>query len=345
MVSMNWNITGNYWAVHLLQQQLRHNETLHAYLFTGPPGIGRRTLALRLAQALNCENPPQPGQYCGECRACKQTALMQYPDLTVVQSAQVGDELKIDAIRSLSHTLSLAPYAARWRVAILLRFHEANVNAQNALLKTLEEAPERAVLLLTADAAEDLLPTIASRCEMIRLRPLGLVAMTQHLTEVHNLSVDEARQLAQISAGRVGLVERYLNEPEAVQTRAKHLDELWDLLHAPYRERFLFAKLEVPPSSKQERSITRALLRRRFEFWLSFWRDVLLQVNGATAPLNNPDRAQQIAAVAGNLSGRRVLQQVDMLEKAIDRLPGANLQLLMEVLLLDWPRLMGGVPN
>ena len=102
---------------------------------------------------------------------------MQYPDLAVIQAETEGGVLKIDQVREVNHSLSLKPYQSKYRVALFLRFQEANQNAQNALLKTLEEAPAHAILILTADNAEQLLPTIASRCEILRLRALPIEAV------------------------------------------------------------------------------------------------------------------------------------------------------------------------
>jgi len=82
----NWNLVGHEWAVDMLKKHVINRTTRHAYLFAGPPGLGRRTLALRFAQTLNCQTPVDAGIPCGECRDCKQIAAMQHADLTVIQA-------------------------------------------------------------------------------------------------------------------------------------------------------------------------------------------------------------------------------------------------------------------
>ena len=130
---MSWDILGHEWAVKLLQGHVARSEVRHAYLFTGPQGVGRRTLALRLAQALNCQQPSAPGVPCLHCRTCQQIARMEHPDLAIVAAEQTGGTLRVDQLRELQPSLSLAHYYARFRVAILLRFEEATPSAANAL--------------------------------------------------------------------------------------------------------------------------------------------------------------------------------------------------------------------
>ncbi|HIE56652.1 MAG TPA: hypothetical protein EYP88_00265, partial [Anaerolineales bacterium] len=129
--SNNWGMLGHQWAVSLLSGHIANQRLRHAYLFTGAQGTGRRTLALRLAQAINCTHPPAPGDFCGECRSCRLIARMEHPDLTVVQSKEAGKTLKVEQIRELQRTLSLSPYEARYKIALFVRRPESAGNVSN----------------------------------------------------------------------------------------------------------------------------------------------------------------------------------------------------------------------
>jgi DNA polymerase III subunit delta' len=335
---MSWDVIGHEWAAHLLQQHIERGELRHAYLFTGPPGVGRRTLALRFAQAINCLNPPAPGEPCGACRLCRQTERMQQVDLSVVALEPERTEIRIEQIRTLQHTLSLTPIEARYRVALLLRFEQANANAQNSLLKTLEEAPEKVILLLTASDAENLLPTITSRCEVLRLRPAVVETLAALLEQKYHLPPEKARRLAHLSSGRVGYALRLNAEPALLQQRQDWLEDLQRLLQQPLRARFAFAGQKAGYRGRAR--IDREGLRQMLLVWESFWRDLLLAGNGAAAPLVNIDRQEDILSLAGRFGPDEARARLVDLRLAMQRLDdNVNPQLLLEVLLLDWPRI------
>ena len=325
----NWGLLGHEWAVDMLRQHVANEATRHAYLFAGPPGLGRRTLALRFAQALNCTQPVAPGVPCGQCRDCKQIEAMQYPDLTMVQAEAEGGTLRVDQIRQARGTLVLKPYQSKYRVAIFLRFQEANDSASNALLKTLEEAPSYAVLILTADNPEQLLPTIVSRCEVLRLRPVSIEAVQSFLKD-QNADEDSARLIAHVSGGRPGYALRLWQDPSALAFRDEKLNDLQALLPATRVVKFAYAE----KLAKDKEAMRNVLL-----LWLSFWRDVLLRSGEASVPLTNIDRAREIDSLAGHVPLSEAWRVVTGLEKAISRLEAnVNARLLAEVLLLDWPK-------
>ncbi len=229
----------------------------------------------------------------------------------------------------MQHTLSLKPYQAKYRVALFLRFQEANDNAANALLKTLEEAPAHAILLLTADNPEALLPTIVSRCEILRLRPLSIDAIESHLLE-RGVDEDRARLLAHISGGRPGYARRLADDASLLEKREERLNDLQTLIPAPRVEKFSYAdKL-----SKDKESMRQTIL-----IWLSYWRDVMLRVAGAGTPLINVDRNMEIEFLAGRLDLPTARRIVNDLESALEKMErNVNSRLLAEVLLLDWPK-------
>ncbi|OQX64785.1 MAG: DNA polymerase III subunit delta' [Anaerolineaceae bacterium 4572_5.1] len=326
----NWNLLGHDWAVDMLRQHVANRTMRHAYLFTGPPGLGRRTLALAFVRSLNCSAPPAPGAFCGACRDCRQTAAMQHPDLHIIQAEKEGGILKVDQIRELRKSVLLSPYQAQYRIALLLRFQEANPNAANALLKTLEEAPKQVILLLTADSPEGLLPTIVSRCEVIRLRPLPVARVAENLL-ARGAEKEQANLLARLSGGRPGYALRLLEDADALDFRREKLDDLGNLLPASRVARFAYAE----KLAKDKDAFRQTLL-----LWLSLWRDVMLRSAGEENSIANIDRSDEIERLASQLTLSDTRKIVVALEKGLTQLKqNLNARLLAEVILLDWPYL------
>lgn len=331
----NWNLLGHEWAVDMLRRHVTRGDLRHAYLFSGPPGLGRRTLALRLAQALNCERPVAPGEPCFNCRTCKQIETMQHPDLNIIQAMdddgtpKEGGTLRVDQIREVQRTLNFKPYQSQYRVAVFLRFQEANDNAANALLKTLEEAPAHAILILTADTPEQLLPTINSRCEILRLRPLPIEAVTSDLIE-RGLDEDRARLLAHIAGGRPGFARKLVEDVTVLEKREERLNDLQTLLPAARVEKFSYA---------EKLAKDKDAMRQTLFVWLSYWRDVLMRVAGAESPLINIDRNMEIEFLAGRLDLASARKAVSAHEQTLEKMErNVNARLLAEILLLDLPK-------
>jgi DNA polymerase-3 subunit delta' len=336
---MNWHIHEQDWAVNLLRSHAARDsqnvrgQLRHAYLFTGPEGVGRRTLAVRFAQALNCPSPPEQGGFCGVCRDCRQIQSLAHPDLSLLLPEEGHKDILIDQVRGLQHTLALSPYTASYRIALLPDFQRSTDQAQNALLKTLEEPPDKVILLLTAHTPEQLLATIVSRCEVIRLRPASIGSTQTYLQTEKGLTTEKARLLAHLSGGRVGAAIRLAEDPTALTRRLEHLETLLELLPARRYARFKLAASLVKPWDR-----ARQILGEVLPIWLSFWRDVFLMSAGGSLPLVNVDLAAQVAQAASQISSEGARALVVAHEQALGQLDAyANVQLLAETLLLQWP--------
>jgi DNA polymerase III subunit delta' len=329
---MSWNLIGHEWAENLFKQHLLNNEVRHAYLLTGAPGIGRRSLALEFACALNCLQPPAPGEYCGTCRVCSQLLKMQQPDLSIIQPEAEGGMIKVEQIRSLQHSLSLSPYEAKYRVALLLNFQQANANAQNALLKTLEEAPRQVVLFLTADSAESLLPTIASRCEILRLHPVAVKDVADALVKCWNIKTDTANLYAHLAGGRLGKALQFAKDPEQIEHRNQLLDSFTRLLPLSRRDRFAY--VDTLARDREE-------LRFTLQTWYTYGRDLLMLVNQNDSELTNLNRASELQQMVGSISKSTALKVVTAIDSALASLDvNGHSRLLMDVFCLDLPQIV-----
>jgi DNA polymerase III subunit delta' len=333
---MSWDIVGNTWAVEMLQRDLAQDRVRHAYLFTGPAGVGKRTLAAQFARALLCPNANPP---CGQCRHCMLTARGSHPDLLTVEPIKKTRNafISVDAVREVIKALQLRPVEAQRRVAQLLNFHAANREGMNAFLKTLEEPPGQSVILLTAERADDLLPTIVSRCEVVALRPLPAVQVREALITRWMVPAERADLLAHLAQGRLGYAVRLHGDDEALAARTQRLDDVQALLAGNHVARFSYAERLAKEGSERIQAV--------LELWLGFWRDVLLasaRVTSAGEAVQwaNPDRAADIQRVAQGVTpatARTVMVSLRRTGELLEK--NTNTRLALEVCLLDWPRL------
>jgi DNA polymerase-3 subunit delta' len=211
------NILGQKHAVSLLQRAIETGRLPHALLFTGPKGVGRFLTAIMVTKALNCLGRIK-GDCCDGCPVCTKIAKGIHPDVHLV--APEGASLKINQIRSLAQEAALRPYEGRRKVFILDEAETMTEQAQNALLKTLEEPPGATLLILIAPEASALLPPITSRCSQIRFAPLPETTIAARLQE-QGCDQGEAHLLASLAGGSLG-------RAQAVRGNALH--EVWDLV-------------------------------------------------------------------------------------------------------------------
>ncbi|MBG0788706.1 MAG: DNA polymerase III subunit delta' [Anaerolineaceae bacterium] len=332
---MTWHIHGHDWAVKLLRSHAGGDKLRHAYLLVGPQGVGRRSLALRFAQALNCTASDTPGEPCGECRECRQIWAMAHPDMSLLGPDEGHKDIRIDQVRALQHTLALSPYTAKYRIALLPNFQQATESASNALLKTLEEPPDKVVLLLTADTLESLLPTIVSRCEVIRLRPDSIADAEAYLQSEKSVDAELAHLLTHLSGGRIGAAIRLAEEPESLNIRRETLETLLEMLSATRVDRFRLAEELSKPYDKAREKAGAAI-----PTWLSFWRDVFVNASGADLPLVNVDFRDQVDRVSAALDLASARALVLRHEEALAQLDAyGNVRLVLEDLMLHWPHL------
>ena len=343
----DWGLVGHEWAVCALARSIATERVAHAYLFTGPHAIGKTTLARKLAQALQCTSDARP---CGQCPACQKIARDRHPDVQIVEGVPVGykfDEksppvpsrandwerriLKIDQVRAIQHDVSRAPFEGRWKIVILRRFEEANEEAANAFLKTLEEPPRHTRLILTARDASLLLPTIASRCQVFALRPLAPAQIETALVEQWRADPAPARLLARLSAGRLGWAVRANENRALLDARNQHLDELNTAIIEGRAERLLRADTLAKKGDN---------LPELLETWLGWWRDVLLIQNGDGSRITNVDREDAVREQADRFTleqAQSTLQAVRATARYLTQ--NVNPRLALEVLLLNLPGL------
>ncbi len=212
---MTWSEIFEHDALHDgFRRAVARGRLASTFLFVGPPGVGKRTFALKLAQALLCEtNPEEQLEPCGTCASCVQVAAGTHPDLELIRKPDDKSFIPLELLigdrehrnrEGLCHRIALKPMRGGRKIAIIDDADHLNVEGANCLLKTLEEPPPRSVIFLIGTGEQRQLPTIRSRSQIVRFGPLSIAAVEQLLVQ-HQLVEDpsQARELAELSGGSV----------------------------------------------------------------------------------------------------------------------------------------------
>jgi DNA polymerase-3 subunit delta' len=323
-VNAVWDVVGHEWAVTLFQRQIAAGDVSHAYLLCGPDGIGKEHMAITLAAALACtgEEPP-----CGECSNCRRLRADEHPDLRIVRGS--NGTISIDEVRDLRRFLTLSPYQASRRIALLIGFDGATTEASNALLKSLEEPPARSVLILTAESLQALLPTILSRCQVFRLRRLPRAAIEEALRAQHQLPVDRAATLARLADGNLAWAVSASRDESVTQRLEQDVSLAIDLCRHGRAYRL----------SQAEELSKRDDLPQLLDTWSGWWRDVLLMAAGQGEMVAHQAQREALQGLASVYGVGQAVEALRSIDDALDQIEHhVNPRLALETMLLRWRR-------
>lgn len=326
------NVKGQERVVDALTRSLKANRVAHAYLFEGPEGCGRRTTALALIQVLFCTQPIH-GDACGSCTSCRKLATGNHPDLQFLSPLPDKRDINIEQVRELQQVLSLRPYEATRKACLIEPADRMNEKSANALLKTLEEPPGHAIIILLTTQADLLLATIRSRCQHLRFSPL----QDQVIEELMRQNGIEPTLAAELAPLAEGSMERALTL-ESEGDEAKRRELLACLAQANTRQiSTIFDTAESLSSGREETLALCTLL-------ISLVRDLLVLRTIGQAGIANRFLTAELAAEAARFSPENIMTALELVLTTRRAIQGnANPKLAMEHLLLGYDRLRKGV--
>ncbi|MDO8569112.1 MAG: DNA polymerase III subunit [Dehalococcoidales bacterium] len=328
-----WQVIGQTKTVVLLDRALKSRSLAHAYLFVGPSHVGKMTLALELARALNCTAKEPP---CGKCLACKKVA--NHPDVQVIGLGQPSDESKsraeigIEQIRQMQHSASLPPFEGKYKVFIIDGAEALSMEAANCLLKTLEEPAGHVVFILLVTNDSLLLPTVISRCQRLELRPLPAGEIEKALGE-RGVEAERARLLSRLAHGGIGWALSASPGDSILDEHAEKVDKILEIMDGDSEERFAYAA-QMATRFGQDRGAVYETLG----LWVELWHDLLLAGIGCPETIVNVDRTAALVEMAKRYPLPRIKRFIDSILAAGAELKlNANPRLVLEVLMLDMP--------
>jgi len=320
------DILGQEKAQHFLRQVMAREKMPHAYLFTGIPGVGKKSTAQALAMALNCFSP-QDGDACGSCASCRKILSGNAPDFQVIR--QGGSKIGIDQIREVNHGLSFAPLSARYRVVVICQSETMTPEAANAFLKTLEEPSPGNIFILTATEPLDLLPTIVSRCQRVSFQPLPRAVVAAWISEKRGLSGKKADILGGLSGGSIGRALDMV-EGDFLEKREVWISRIAELAAFPKTK-------ALGAAFKWAEEIKTGDIRK------SWYRDLLLaKAEGREQSFMNRDFSQNLKKMSKGFRIKHLAESFFLIDRAqMDLVENRNSALVLEHLVLQLRALAG----
>jgi DNA polymerase III subunit delta' len=336
-----WRIIGQTNLTSLFESSIKSNAISHAYLILGPEHVGKTTMVIDVAMALNCEAKTRP---CGECISCKKILKNMHPDIFEIslESIKTSEqktkkEIGIEEIRRLQQLANLTPYEGKYKVFIINGADLLSNEASNCLLKTLEEPSPNIIIFLLASDETNLLPTIVSRCQKIQLQPLSIKETQNVLVEKFGASIEKGKFAAYLSEGKLGEAITIIRDEKQIEKRYKIISEFLPLLESDINQRFYYvSQLDDDRKNIQE----------LFGIWLSLWRDLMLIKCDSLENITNVNCSSELDKFAAGLSIGQIKEFIESLRNSLLLvMKNVNIRLLLEVLMFDMPFINNRTPN
>ncbi len=317
-------IVGHRRLVALLSRAVAQETLPGSLLFAGPRGVGKRRTAIALAEAINCLQPVTGGSLphdaCGTCAACRRIARGVHPDVLIVEPGELGS-IKIEQVRDVIDRSGYRPFEGRRRLAVIDEADAMTTEAQNSLLKLLEEPPPASVFVLVSATPDALLPTVLSRCHRLRFGELSADDVAQALMRDHDFEEVKARAAAADAGGSIGHALSAASDDVAeAREMARQLLERAARASQP-SQRIDLAREVTPTKGNKTPAQERAELAACLRAMASLLRDVsLIGARGDTAAVANADLAPQLRALAGAFDSERTVRAFVSVDQALTAL-------------------------
>jgi DNA polymerase-3 subunit delta' len=314
------SIVGHRRIVSLLSRVVARDRLPPALLLAGPPGVGKRRTALALAEAVNCLQPRSTADFerdaCGECAACRRIARGVHPDVIPIEPGDSGS-IRIAQVRDVIAGAGYRPFEGQRRVVIIDEADALVPEAQNALLKTLEEPPSASIFVLVSSLPDALLPTVRSRCPRLRFGSLSAGDITAALMRDHGYAEPDARSAAADADGSIGrALAAESAELADAREAARQLLERAARVADPAR-RIDLAR-DLAPSARATPAGERDQLAACLRALASLLRDLgILATRADASGLANADLAQQLGALGRSYDGERTMRAYVAVDQAL----------------------------
>lgn len=349
-------IIGQQMAKHILARAAREGEPTHAYLFLGLEGTGKLTTAVEFAKALNCEDP-RDGNACGECALCHSIEHGNMPEVRIWSVPKNKQDTTIEQMREMRDLAMLRPLRARWKTNIVEQGDTLNDESANCILKLLEEPPDYLINILLFRNAASVLPTVRSRCQLVRFTQVNAAELVDRLMDDYGVGNDEARFLATYSQGCPGKAIRLIGDEAFVERRNAIIEvasgassqhpwlalKLAEALRGPAQksadedEEGEVAEDEPADQPKQPRRSKRDTTLESLDMLLLWYRDLLAaKLQGSDAAIVNVDKRDEVNAQAmAYPHGGRLLTAVQAIQDSKQIILGnGNPQIVTEALMM-----------
>ena len=321
---MSFNdIIGQERAIKILTKSLKKNKVSSSYIFVGSEGTGKKLTAIEFAKAVNCLNLSKDSEACEDCQSCSEISKQYSPDLKIIEP--IKSSIKIEQIREMRKEIGLKPFKNKKKIYIIDKAEKMTLEASNCLLKTIEEPPYYAIIILICSRIDPILPTIVSRCQIINFGLITSIKIKElSLSKIKNIEKEKAEIISKLAQGSIGKAFKLLTDKEYFIRRETLLNYLSTIVPGKYSNDF-FEKVEkiILEIDKIEEIL---------EIIKLWYRDILIiKKTGKQKYIVNCDKVEMLGKKSQVYSQKMLIDILNYLELAEEYLTkNVNKRLILE---------------